>query len=56
MSLLIDAKVIAASKLNVADFSIRGTTTETEGLVSKRTTKKQETVMETFRIYLELLR
>jgi hypothetical protein len=55
MSLSIDAKVIAASNLTVADFSIRRTTTETEDLVSKGTTKKQEGVMETFRIYFELL-
>jgi hypothetical protein len=34
MSLSIDAKVIAASSLTVADFSIRRTTTETEDLVS----------------------
>ena len=55
MSLSIDAKVIAASNLTVADFSIRRTTTETEDLVSKGTKKNQEIVMETFRIYLELL-
>lgn len=56
MSLSIDAKVIAASNLTVADFSIRRTTTETEDLVSKGTKKNQEIVMETFRIYLEFLR
>lgn len=56
MSLSIDAKVIAASNLTVADFSIRRTTTETEDSVSKGTAKNQESVMETFRIYLELLR
>ncbi len=56
MSLSIDAKVIAASNLTVADFSIRRAITETEDFVSKGTTKKQESVMETFRMYLELLR
>lgn len=56
MSLSIDAKVIAASNLTVADFSIRRATTETEDFVSKGTTKNQESVMETFRIYLEFLR
>lgn len=56
MSLSIDAKVIAASNLTVADFSIRRTTTETEDSVSKGTAKNQESVMETFRIYLEFLR
>lgn len=56
MSLTIDAKVIAASNLTVADFSIRRTTTETEDSVSKGTAKNQESVMETFRIYLEFLR
>ena len=56
MNLSIDAKVIAASNLTIADFSIRRTTTKTEDLVSTGTTKSQETVMETFRIYLELLR
>ena len=55
MSLSIDAMVIAASNLTVADFSIRRTTTETEDSVSKGTTKNQESVMDTFRIYLELL-
>ena len=56
MSLSLDAKVIAASNLTVADFSIRRATTETEDFVSKGTTKNQESVMETFRIYLEFLR
>lgn len=56
MNLSIDAMVIAASNLTVADFSIRRITTETEDLVSKGTTRNQDSVMETFRIYLELLR
>lgn len=56
MSISIDAKVIAASNLTVADFSIRRTTTQSEDFVSKGTINNQESVMETFRIYLELLR
>jgi len=56
MSLSIDAMVIAASNLTVADFSIRRTTTETEDSVSKGTAKDQESVMDTFRSYLELLK
>ena len=55
MGLSFDAKVIAASNLTVADFSIRRTTTETEDLVSKKSTSNQDNVMETFRIYLEHL-
>ena len=56
MSLSIDAKVIAASNLTVADFSTRRAITETEDFVSKGTTEKQKSVMEIFRIYLDFLR